>query len=50
MDLPLDRHDVDAIHAGIFDLNAKLALVAQDIGAIRRLFEENDDEEEEEDH
>jgi outer membrane murein-binding lipoprotein Lpp len=34
MDLPLDRDDVTSIIAGVFDLNAKLAEIEQDVEAI----------------
>jgi hypothetical protein len=34
--------------AGIFDVNAKLDSIAQDVAAIRSSIDENDEEEEEE--
>jgi hypothetical protein len=46
---PLERDDVTSIIGGVFDLNAKLAGIAQDVVAIRRLLENEDGEEEAED-
>jgi hypothetical protein len=43
------RADVDAVLAGIFDVNAKLVRITEEVTAIRRLLEEDGDEEEEED-
>jgi hypothetical protein len=40
------RADVDAALAGMFDLNAKLATIREDILAIRRLLEDDEGEEE----
>lgn len=34
--------------AGVFDVNAKLDSIAQDVAAIRRSIDENDEEEAEE--
>jgi hypothetical protein len=42
----LVRADVDAALAGIFDLNARLATIGDDISAIRALLEDGEDEEE----
>jgi hypothetical protein len=35
-------------HGRVFDANAKLESIAQDVAAIRRLIDDEDDEEEEE--
>lgn len=43
-----EREDVVSIMAGVFDANAKLESIAQDVAAIRRLIDDEDDEEEEE--
>jgi hypothetical protein len=48
MDPIVVRADVDAVLAGLFDVNAKLTTIGEDIATIRRLFEDGDDEEEEE--
>jgi hypothetical protein len=45
-----DEHDVAAILAGVFDVNAKLEEISVDVWAIRTLLEQGEgDEEEEED-
>ena len=46
MEPTLVRADVDAALAGLFDLNAKLTTIGDDILAIRRLLEDDEDEEE----
>jgi hypothetical protein len=46
MEPVLVRADVDAALAGMFDLNAKLATIREDILAIRRLLEDDEGEEE----
>jgi len=43
-----DDRDVNAILSGIFDINAKLAEIRDDLQVIRWLLEDPDDEEEEE--
>ena len=43
---PWEREDIVSIIGGLFDTNAKLERVAQDVAAIRDLLDENDDEEE----
>jgi hypothetical protein len=43
-----DRRDVTAILSGVFYINGRLADIANDIHAIRRLLEDGDEEEEEE--
>jgi hypothetical protein len=49
MEEPLvDRDDVSALLSGIFDMNAKLAGVSEDVHRIRLLLEDDDGEEEEE--
>jgi outer membrane murein-binding lipoprotein Lpp len=45
--MPFEREDVTSIIGGVFDLNAKLARISEDVAAIRRLLEEDDGEEEE---
>ena len=48
MEPAFERADVDALLAGVFDVNAKLAHIAVSVRAIRYLLEEEDDGEEEE--
>lgn len=43
-----EPEDVAGIMAGIFDVNAKVDWIAQNVVAIRRSIDENDEEEEEE--
>ena len=43
------REDVDAILAALFDVNAKLSRIEDNLETITGWFEEDDDEEEEED-
>ena len=45
----IERADVDAILAGLFDLNAKLSRIDENIETITGWLEEDDDGEEEED-
>jgi hypothetical protein len=42
----LERADIDAALAGLFDVNAKLTTLVEDVGAIRGFFEDGEDEEE----
>jgi hypothetical protein len=42
---PVDRQDVSSIIGGLFEMNAKLADIAEDVSAIRAMLEEDDDEE-----
>ncbi len=44
-----ERADVDAILAGLFDVNAKLSRIDENLETITGWLEEDDDEEEEED-
>jgi hypothetical protein len=44
-----EREDVNAILSGVFDLNAKLLRIGEDVGRIRYLLEDEDEEEEEDD-
>jgi hypothetical protein len=46
MEPVLVRADVDAALAGLFDLNARLATIGDDIRAIRTLLGDDEDEEE----
>jgi hypothetical protein len=46
----IEREDVDAILGGVFDINANLAEVRDELRIIRRLLEDGDEEEEEEDN
>jgi hypothetical protein len=41
-----EQEDVLATLKGVFDVNAKLADIAQDVDAIRRMMEDGDEEEE----
>ena len=50
MDGLIEREDVNAILSGVFDINAKLARIDENLHAIAGWFEDRgDDEEEEED-
>jgi hypothetical protein len=49
MDAPFEREDVDAILSGVFDINATLAHMDENLAEILRWLENEDDEEEEED-
>jgi hypothetical protein len=42
-----EHEDVVSIMAGVFDVNAKLESIAQDVAAIRRLIDDDEEEEEE---
>ena len=44
----MTRIDVEAVVAGMFDVNRKLFRIASDLHAIRVLLEDGDEEEEEE--
>ena len=44
---PLDRNDVDAILEGLFDANARLVAIMDEVDVIRRLLEDYGGEEEE---
>jgi hypothetical protein len=46
MEPVLVRADVDAALAGLFDLNARLATIGDDVRAIRTLLGNDEDEEE----
>ncbi len=48
MESSFDERDVASVFAGIFDMKASLAEIANDVRAIRVLVEDGDDEEEEE--
>ena len=48
MDGLLERADVDAILSGLFDINANLAEIRDELRMIRWLLEDGDEEEEEE--
>jgi hypothetical protein len=42
-----EPENVLSIMAGVFNLNAKLESIAQDVAAIRRLIDDDEEEEEE---
>ena len=48
MEPGFDDRDVDSILSGVFDINANLVEIRDDLRIIRRLLEDEDGEEEEE--
>jgi hypothetical protein len=44
---PVEREDVDAILSGVFDINAKLAHIDENLAESTRWLEDGDDDEEE---
>lgn len=47
MSAPFDDRDVGSILSGVFDINARLAEIRDEVRAIRWLLEDEDEEEEE---
>jgi hypothetical protein len=48
VDSAFDERDVDSILSGVFDINAKLSDILDELRIIRWLLEDDDEEEEEE--
>jgi len=49
VDAPFDERDVTSILSGVFEINANLVDIRDELRIIRWLLEEDDEEEEEED-